>query len=57
MVLRLLPRGGYQIWTGRTGGTGFLADPGFRHRAAEATGLSEAPDTSPPPMTRATPGA
>ena len=23
-------------------GTGFLADPGFRHRAAEATGLSEA---------------
>ena len=22
-------------------GTGFLADPGFRHRAAEATGLSE----------------
>ena len=23
-------------------GTGFLADPGFRHQAAEATGLSEA---------------
>jgi carbonic anhydrase len=23
-------------------GTGFLADPGFRHRAADATGLSEA---------------
>ncbi len=23
-------------------GTGLLADPGFRHRAAEATGLSEA---------------
>src|SRR5947208_6837193 len=23
-------------------GTGFLADPGFRHRAAEATGLPEA---------------
>ena len=23
-------------------GTGFLADPGYRHRAAEATGLSEA---------------
>jgi carbonic anhydrase len=23
-------------------GTGFLADPGFRHRAAEATGLTEA---------------
>ncbi|HEY7437919.1 MAG TPA: carbonic anhydrase [Acidimicrobiia bacterium] len=23
-------------------GTGFLADPGFRHRAAEATGLAEA---------------
>jgi carbonic anhydrase len=23
-------------------GTGFLADPGFRHQAAEATGLNEA---------------
>jgi carbonic anhydrase len=23
-------------------GTGFLADPGYRHRAAEATGLPEA---------------
>jgi carbonic anhydrase len=23
-------------------GTGFLADPGFRHQAAEATGVSEA---------------
>jgi carbonic anhydrase len=23
-------------------GTGFLADPGFRHQAAEATGLAEA---------------
>ncbi len=26
---------------GGISGTGFLADPGFRHQAAEATGLSE----------------
>ena len=28
--------------TTRKCGTGFLADPGFRHRAAEATGVPEA---------------